>query len=294
MVRLFFQLDMKINKRKASIIVIVFILLLFLGSAFLAYGSGSSIGLVSRIKGVYPAVIVGSKGISVREYEETIAAAKSLPNFNKKQAYEQMIKHRKTEVFLERKNLGLSPEDLAKETKFLTSDKAEYQKLLQSNFHNDSNLFRNSVVYPLTLEAKAKIYYSSQNSLHNDEYKEANDTLEKVKTDAASFNDLAQQVSDDKFSAQFGGDLGFFQEGQGKISLAHSFDFKKNFIQFFKWQMLNNFRRQDKVKTFIWDGQSVRGGKIIRINFFVNIQSFYQKAEFFEQVVDNLVAGTDF
>jgi len=205
---------MKINKRKASIIVIVFILLLFLGSAFLAYGSGSSIGLVSRIKGVYPAVIVGSKGISVREYEETIAAAKSLPNFNKKQAYEQMIKHRKTEVFLERKNLGLSPEDLAKETKFLTSDKAEYQKLLQSNFHNDSNLFRNSVVYPLTLEAKAKIYYSSQNSLHNDEYKEANDTLEKVKTDAASFNDLAQQVSDDKFSAQFGGDLGFFQEGQ--------------------------------------------------------------------------------
>ncbi len=205
---------MEINKKHASIIGICIIVIFLLASALIAYATSWQDPISVSFKKLYPAAFVGGKIISIAETDEFInLARKTEPSISYPQALQVYLDHEKSEVLLDRLNLKLPSDAVSDELNFYKkSNQSTYDQYLQKYFDGKEDLFVDNVVEPTVIEAELKIKYNSDYNLNQAAYQKAESVLEQL-SQGKTFDELAPQYSDDKQSAQFGGDLGFFEHG---------------------------------------------------------------------------------
>lgn len=89
----------------------------------------------------------------------------------------------------------------------------EYYDLLRSGFGNQENLFLKYVVEPSAIAAALRMHYYGNYQFNKIAYDRAEKLLNRILA-GADFDSVAKQESDDRISGQFGGDLGFFADGE--------------------------------------------------------------------------------
>jgi hypothetical protein len=200
--------------KKTALISGVLIGLLFLG-ALLSYAFHSRYPISSTVKKIYPAAIVGGRIVSINEAESAYDIARRLDDkatFD--QAFEQLIKIYQQESLLRKLDIKLDSNDIPDEFTYLTKGKSEeYSSVLDTYFSGNENTFYKHLVYPQVYEAKLRMKYNSDFSRNAETYDKAKSVLSQIKA-GDDFANLAKIHSDDEFTGQIGGDLGFFEHGQ--------------------------------------------------------------------------------
>ena len=205
----------KPSNKKLVLYGLIIIIVFIITSAGLAYFNPSDDPLTSSFKRIYPAAMVGSKLVSVKEADDFINLARTMDeSTSKPDAYTTFLRRQQEQVLLGKLGMKLASDDLTDEQKFYTQGNEEaYQELIKTYFQNDERLFVTNVVYPEVVESKLQIKYNSDFNLNQLIYQKAESILEQL-NQGKKFEDLAKQYSDDKQTGQLGGDLGFFQHGQ--------------------------------------------------------------------------------
>lgn len=193
------------------IFIPIFILLLLV---VYAYKSHSNNALALALKRVFPVIIIGNNTVSIFDWEENVEIGKKLePNFSKAELAAQLVKHLKFQILAVRLGIEITREMIDHELKFYTKDKTtDYRNVIDTYFKGNESLFVKYVVIPQVVEANLRIHYNRDFNRHSSDYNKAKDIVDKIT--AENFDQLAKDLSDDKLSGQFGGDLGFFEEGE--------------------------------------------------------------------------------
>ncbi len=196
-------------------LIIAAIVILSLAIALVVYGytTSSSNSLARVLKMVLPAGWVGDNVISIYDWEENLAIAKRLDStVSQDVMVEKMIRRIKEKILTEEIVLPWK-DGVAKELEFYVSNNPEsYPGFLTQYFSNSERLFVKYVIEPSAIDAGLRTHFNSRQK-DSAQLVEANQILNKILA-GEKFEDLAKQLSDDKVSAQFGGDLGFFKDGQ--------------------------------------------------------------------------------
>jgi hypothetical protein len=206
---------MKLSNKIIIIVGIVLVLALLAGSALIAYKSSSRSKLVESFKKLYPAAIVDGKPVSIAEADEFISLASRADDTSlTSKSFQTFLLRKKSEALVHKLGIKIPSDAASDELTFITQGNQDaYKQLLSDYFNNNENLFKSIIVDSSVIEANLRIKYNSDFSQNQAAYKKAQDMVAQLKS-GAKFDDLAKANSDDKQSAQFGGDLGFFQHGQ--------------------------------------------------------------------------------
>ncbi|MBI2355634.1 MAG: peptidylprolyl isomerase [Candidatus Doudnabacteria bacterium] len=178
------------------------------------YSTGSDNALASTLKKILPAVIMDGNTLSIRDVEENLQILKRLESdVSAGFAFDQLIKRTKAAALAAELRLDWQSK-VDEEFAFYTNGRdSEYGKILEDYFEGDKKLFIKYVVEPAAIEASLKTYFNSDYGVNRDLYDKAQNILEQV-LNGGNFEELAKLESDDEVSAQFGGDLGFFNESE--------------------------------------------------------------------------------
>ena len=171
----------------------------------------------------YPIAMVGSNLIWVREWQNDLATAKRLdPQADPDKVYQQLVLSKKKFQLVRDLRLKFDNSTFNDELNFYKQDKGqEYNQFLQDYFSGKESEFVNYVVVPQVFDALLRIKHNSDFAANNDAYNKAENIISKLDS-GQTFDDLAKTYSDDKVSAQLGGDLGFVGPNQLLPELAHA------------------------------------------------------------------------
>jgi hypothetical protein len=228
---------MKLKLRhKQAIAYSVTALVLLVGlSLLLAYASPSRDILSVFIKRIYPSAIVGGRVISVNDMEGAQLVAANF-GVSAQEAQERQIKIEKSIILARELNVNVSNDQLADETLFYTKgNETEYRNLLSEFYDNSEREFYKFVVVPQAIDAHLRIMYNNEITGSSPAYKKAQIVLDRLNK-GEKFEDLAKTESDDKATAQLGGDLGFYEPGQllpeldDQISVSATGEVRKDII----------------------------------------------------------------
>ncbi|HEV8601267.1 MAG TPA: peptidylprolyl isomerase [Patescibacteria group bacterium] len=199
--------------KKFLLIIPILVLLAAILTAY-AYHSQANSSFAVFLHKAFPALIIGNHTISIYDYDENLKIAQSFDaKIDSTNAADRLVQRLKMQILAKGQGIRVTDDERSKELAFYTKGKAaEYEKLIKDHFSGNSGLFMKYVVYPKAVEAALRIKYNSDFGANAAEYDKANDILSQISS-GKSFEDLAKSQSDDKQSGQFGGDLGFFEDG---------------------------------------------------------------------------------
>lgn len=190
------------DKRKIIISIIVLVVVIL-------------VGLIITFRGYLPAVVISNSYISISEWNKGIVLAQKLDaSLTSTAIADQMIKVKKEDKLLDK--LSIKNDDLVaiNELEYIKSDKSsEYDQLIKDYFDSDQNLFIQYIVKPEASDALLRIKYNSDFVANQTTYDRAKKILNEI-FDVKYFDQIAQTESDDKITAQLGGDLGFVSFSQ--------------------------------------------------------------------------------
>lgn len=207
---------MKLKKRTKHIISIVIVVI---GAAAImlldVYAFTFHDPLSLAFKQFFPAKLVGNHMVSVYDLQNATREIKSLDASVSSQAVsDQLVRSELLRNLARSKNLNLRSDAVTDEMTYIKkSDEQAYADLIRNNFNGSQTDFQKFVAYPQAWEALLKVNYNSELKLNQKYYTQATELLERAKR-GEKFEDLAMQYSDDRVTAQLGGDLGFFGHGQ--------------------------------------------------------------------------------
>ncbi|MBX4204650.1 MAG: peptidyl-prolyl cis-trans isomerase [Candidatus Doudnabacteria bacterium] len=194
----------------AGIAIILGFLLI---SVTIAYATAWQDPISKSFKKLYPSALVGSVPVSIEDSDAFVALASKMDgNVSGADAFDMYLKHIKSDLLLKRLGLKL-PSDAISDELYFYKKSPEYDNFLRTYFRGSEKLFKENVVAPQAVEARLRIKYNSDFNLNQKSYQKAENVLERLNA-GEKFEDVAKQFSADKKSAQFGGDLGFFEHGQ--------------------------------------------------------------------------------
>lgn len=189
------------------------VIALLLISLALAYFTPLRDPLTVAFKRIYPQAIIGSRLISINDVEQAVIISGKF-GFSKSEAEERHMLYEKNLAVARSMNVAVKSDSAADEFRFYTKgNEAEYNALLKSHYGNSEYLFYKYMIYPQLADAQLRMKYHSDVRNTSAAYKKAQAVLERLKK-GEEFEDLAKTESDDKASAQIGGDLGFYEAGQ--------------------------------------------------------------------------------
>jgi hypothetical protein len=199
--------------KKYLLLILIPIAVLALLTSY-AHTAGSNNALLTALKKVFPVIIVGNNTISILDWEENVEIGKKLDlSFFKRELAEQLVKDLKLQILTAELGVEITRSMIDDELNFYKKDKTtDYKEALDRYFNGSESLFVKYVVVPQVFEANLQMHYNADFKRHSRDYQRAKDILDKVTVE--NFGELAKELSDDKLSGQFGGDLGFFEEGE--------------------------------------------------------------------------------
>lgn len=202
------------SKSKQFILGIAFVIAVLIGLVFYGYTTGSSNALVNGLKKVLPVAIVGGNSITISDVEENLQILKRLePYIGGEFAYNKLIERTRNKILAAGFKLDWESKINEELNFYIQNRDSEYSELLKNYFRGDKELFVKYVVEPRVVEALLRTYYNGDYRSNEENYNHAEALLDKVLS-GNDFAALAKVESDDKLSAQFGGDLGFFKESE--------------------------------------------------------------------------------
>jgi len=148
--------------------------------------------------------------LSQKEKQENLVIARKLdPEVKPEKGFDQLIRTKKMQALLPLEDVNVDQSRIDAELNFYKNGQPhQFQKLLTDYFDSRESLFVHYVLIPQVLEAVLREHYNTQFGLNNDTYNKAENILESLDS-GQTFEDQAKTKSDDKVSAQLGGDLGF-------------------------------------------------------------------------------------
>ncbi len=180
--------------------------LIFLATG-IAYGLNSSNSIVTGLQRLYPAALVGSRMISIYDWNEYRSVAMAAGDADK--AYGQLIKAKEEANVADKLHVRFDADIVQRELNYYKSENPEeYNQTLQKFFNGQEALFVKYFVEPQIYDSALRIKYNADLTENLAEYNRAQDILNKIKQ-GSKFEDLAKTASDDKLTGQLGGDLGF-------------------------------------------------------------------------------------
>lgn len=200
---------------KKTIYVIAAVVAVILITAGLSYGINSRDPLTSTLKKIYPAAIVGSRIISVDDSDRVYEIGRRMDSkMTRETALSQLIRAVQMKSLAGKLDVKLASDAVSDENNYLIKGKSEeYSRVLDSYFDGNERDFQNFVVEPSAYEAALRIKYNSDFSLNRSSHDRAQSVLDRINK-GESFDELARSESEDEYTAQIMGDLGFFEHGQ--------------------------------------------------------------------------------
>lgn len=179
----------------------------------LAYFSKSADPLSKSLKSICPSAIAGSRFVTIKEKEDFYKFAERLPDQAKAdEAFERYLTRL---AILDQLKIGLDADELADEAAYLTRGKEpEYRALVNEALGGDADLFNRFIVSQSLAERKLKEHYNQNSQAGNAALQRANEILSGIAESRYTFEDAAKNFSDDEYTGQIGGDLGFFGHGE--------------------------------------------------------------------------------
>jgi hypothetical protein len=182
-------------------------------SVYLAYFTPSRDPLTVTAKRFYPAIIVGSRVVSVNDMEQAKLVAATF-GVHANDAVEKEIRTEKSIILARKLNVRISDDQIADETLYYTKgNDSEYRQLLSKHYDGSERQFYKFVVIPQVVDAQLRIKYNNDITGTSPAYIRAQRVLERL-AKGERFEDLARTESADTATAQIGGDLGFYEAGQ--------------------------------------------------------------------------------
>ncbi|MGE5392518.1 MAG: peptidylprolyl isomerase, partial [Candidatus Saccharibacteria bacterium] len=172
--------------------------------------------LSQTLKKTLPAYVSGFRYASIYDRDQAVGIGLKLDSkLTPPAAKQAVIANFRRETLFHKLGLALESDELSDELTFLTRGKqGEYEKLLKDYFGGDEETFTKYVVYPAVVDKKLRMYYAHSYSSKEEGWDRAYGALSTIKSGDKTFEQVAREESDDKFTGQFGGDLGFFEHGQ--------------------------------------------------------------------------------
>lgn len=190
--------------------------ILFVGlSAFVAYATYGVDPISMSFKKLYPAALVGSHPVSIADAENFINLAHKMDStIPASEVYKMLLAREKSEQILGDLGVEIPSDALTDEVNYYEQASTDaFAQFVATYFGGSEKLFEQTIVYPEVTEAYLRMKYNSDFAANSDAYKEALDIKNRLSA-GEKFEDLAKTSSDDKQSAQFGGDLGFYAHGE--------------------------------------------------------------------------------
>ncbi len=205
------------------------------GSACLSYFTNFRDPITVSFKRLYPGVIIGSDLISVNDLEQAEVIGKRF-GLNQQDARNRQINNERSYELARRMKIKVSNDAAADEERFYSvGNESEYKNVLQSKFDNSKRAFYKYVLAPQVVDAHLRIKYYSGIKNSSPAYARAQAALERLDK-GEKFEVVAKEVSDDKATAQLGGDLGFYESGQlipeleDQVSVSALGEYRKDII----------------------------------------------------------------
>lgn len=213
-----------------SLLIFLVLALAVVGVGIYKYDwQGSFIDIWTRIF-PYPAARVGYSFLSYSNYADEV---KVLTNFYQKQQTEmggaeakpedikKMVLDRqiRNEVFRKlasKYEVKVTEDDINQIWQSMVSQSGSddaVEKTIMDLYGWTGAEFKEKIITPYVLETKVKEKITSEPGYDDESLKKAQDVLALVKSGQQDFSELAKQYSDDTYSAQNGGDLGYFGKG---------------------------------------------------------------------------------
>ncbi len=176
-----------------------------------------------------PAVFVNWRPISYRAFSDDIATLKrfyvmqeannpglQLPTEKqlREKALDHLVRNEKIRQLAKRYGVSVSDEEVEKEFGTLLEQQSmeEVTRFFEEQYGLTPEQVQNKVIKPFLLEQKLEKAMADDADLQVDVKKRAEDVLAQVREGSKSFEELAQEWSEDG-TAESGGDLGFFGRG---------------------------------------------------------------------------------
>ncbi len=211
-------------------VVILAIILIAVGFYSFNWQSGFTRSIVDTL-GV-PVAIFNTTPISHRDYQQDMdtldffyqAQAGENPGvlatpsttYLEKSVLSRMIRERYTAQLAEHYGVTVSQDEVNNEYDQVVAQATsedEVTQTLSQLYDWTPDQFKEKVLEPYVLRTKLAEKLATDDTLNADIKAEAQSVLDKIKSGELSFEDAAQQYSDD-VTASSGGDLGYFSEGQ--------------------------------------------------------------------------------
>lgn len=190
------------------------IVLVFGLSLILSYLSSSRDPVSVAFKRLYPAAFVDSRIISINDLEQSKIIAKNLGSITEQQALDLVFDTERAKILTKRLKVIIPSDAASDELRYYTKgSESDYKKLLEDYFNNSDYLFFKYILYPQVYEAALRVKYNSDLNLNKQAHDRATSLINRINA-GESFELLAKAESDDKSSVQFGGDIGFYEDGQ--------------------------------------------------------------------------------
>ncbi len=224
--------------KKKKVFLILIIVVFFVLLALVVFGVGlyrynwsnSYVDKVTRVL-PYPAAVIDYKILRYDNYQEDYntlryyfnnqAQNNSLfetpePDQIKEIVLEKMINDEIIRRLAEKNGITVTEEEVDEELikiKDYGTDEAQIEEILNEYYGWDIAKYKDKVLAPYLLAYKLQDKISADQNLNTEFYKKAQDILAKVKAQEKSFEELAEEYSEDYFSSSQGGDLGFLGRG---------------------------------------------------------------------------------
>ena len=200
---------MKFRIKTILIIIAAVVGLLILLSLW-TYLSSSNDPVTTGLKKIYPAALVGHGMISINDWEENLIIAKKLEG-NTEAVRQQFIRVKQMDVLAQKLRIKIPHDSFTQELNYYKpGNDQDYKKILENGFAGNESLFIQYVVKPQVLDAQLRIKYHNDLNANRDAHTRAQNILAKL-NQGSKFEEVAKTDSDDKATAQIGGDLGFAQ-----------------------------------------------------------------------------------
>lgn len=200
--------------QKAIWITAVSIVALFIAVSYQAYFTNAEDPVSISLKRIFPAYISGDSLLSVYDRSRITSISRNLnPDAGEGSIDATIERNLLKEKLFKKLGLYLESDEIADELTYVKSGKEnEYKSHINRYFRGNESEFIKYVVYPAVIDKKLRIYFADH--ISNDKRARAEEVLSQVKSGDLSFESAAKQFSDDSYTGQFEGDLGFFEHGQ--------------------------------------------------------------------------------
>ncbi len=190
--------------------------------------SGDAVKKITKVA-PYPAVFVNWRPIRFSDYEDDVATLKyffetqgdsagvEIPDEKemKENVLDRLIKNELAYQLAKKYSVKVSDDDLESEFQKVVAQEESMEKFeesLKSLYNWNVEQFKIKVLEPFLVQQKLEEAILKDENLNQETKRKAEEVLEKVKSGEKSFEELAQEYSEDGSAAE-GGDLGLFSKG---------------------------------------------------------------------------------